>query len=88
MTTKFQLQAERRHAVGGWLDGGDGSPRWDGDDGRALSLLDILIMRVVLLEGGLDPAIAAKYQTIVAAQQANFDALDSEYEAEKGKAGL
>ena len=72
MTTKFQLQANRCNALSGWMDGGDGSPRWDGDDGRALKLDEWQFWS----------------DAIKAAEQARFDVLDAEYEAAKAEADL
>ena len=72
MTTKFQLRANRRHALSGWLDGGAGSPRWDGDDGRVLRLDE-------------QPFWS---DAIKAAEQARFEVLDAEYEAAKASEGL
>jgi len=85
---KEQLRANRRHAVQGWMSGGDGSPRWLGDDGRALSFQDITNMRLALLEGGLAAAEATKYRAMVDAQQAEFESRDAEYEAAKLAEGL
>jgi hypothetical protein len=72
MTTKLQLRANRSHALGGWLDGGDGSPRWDGDDGRVLRFDEWNFWS----------------DAIKAAEQAKFDVLDAEYEAAKTREGL
>jgi len=42
MTTVEQLRQDRRCALNSWLAGGtpDGSPRWEGDDGRILVLAE------------------------------------------------
>lgn len=72
MTTKLQLRANRSHALGGWLDGGDGTPRWDGDDGKVLQLNEWNFWS----------------DAIKAAEQAKFEALDAEYEAAKAEADL
>jgi hypothetical protein len=69
---KLQLRANRRHALGGWMDGGDGSPRWDGDDGRVLKLDEWQFWS----------------DAIKAAEQARFDVLDAEYESAKTREGL
>ena len=79
-----QLRANRRQAVQGWLSGGaTGADRWEGDDGRTLSPTDIMWMKLRLADGDLDAAVAAKFQTIVDAEQAEFERLDAIYEAGK-----
>ena len=78
-----QLRANRQHALTGWSVGGDGSVRWEGDDGRALTPADIVWMKLHLADGGLAEDVAAKYSKIVDAQQAEFDRLDEIYEAAK-----
>ena len=86
MTDTNQLRADRSLALNGWRMGGnDGSARWSGDDGRALSEADIIWLKLRLNDGDLDAAVAAKYQTIVDAEQAEFNRLDAAYEAAKGE---
>jgi len=85
MTEIEQLRADRMLALNGWRNGGaDGSARWDGDDGRALSDADIIWMKLRLADGDLDAAVAAKFRTIVNAEQAEFERLDAIFEAAKG----
>ena len=70
MTTPIeQLRADRRHALNAWLSGAteDGSPRWDGDDGRVLRLDEY-------------PFWPASIQT---AEAGKFAELDAAYEAAK-----
>ena len=84
MTEIEQLRADRSFALNGWRNGGaDGSPRWDGDDGRALSDADIIWMRLRLADGDLNAAQAEKFKKIVDAEQAEFERLDAVYEAAK-----
>ena len=79
-----QLRSNRTLALNGWRMGGaDGSARWSGDDGRALSEADIIWMKLRLADGDLDAASAAKFQIIVNAEQAEFERLDAIYEAAK-----
>ena len=86
MTDIEQLRADRMLALNGWRNGGaDGSARWSGDDGRALSDADVIWMKLRLADGDLDAAVAAKFQKIVDAEQAEFNRLDAAYEAAKGE---
>lgn len=69
MNTIKQLRADRRHALNGWLAGGtpDGSPRWDGDDGRVLRLDEYPFWPIEIQQ----------------AEAAKFAKLDAEYETAK-----
>jgi len=85
MTDIEQLRADRMFGLSGWRMGGaDGSARWSGDDGRALAESDIIWMKLRLADGDLGTEQAAKFQTIVDAEQAEFERLDAIYEAAKG----
>jgi hypothetical protein len=85
MTDIEQLRADRMFGLNGWRNGGsDGSARWSGDDGRALTESDIIWMRLRLADNDLNAEQAEKYQKIVDAEQAEFERLDAIYEAAKG----
>lgn len=81
-----QLRADRTHALNAWLHGGtlDGSPRWSDDDGRILSMADLLRMRLDLLDPLKGTAQQrATWQKIIDAEIAKWAALDAVYEAQK-----
>ena len=81
MTDINQLRGDRQISLNTWRMGGlDGSPRWDGDDGRAMSEADIIWMKLRLADGDLDAAVAAKFRTIVDAEQTEFDRLNTIFE--------
>ena len=68
---KFQLRANRSQLLTAWLVGGDGG-RWEGDDGRVLTL----------------EALRFEKQAIQEAENDKFTALDADYEAAKSAHGL
>ena len=76
MTNVMQLRANRQHALNAWLSGSDMSdsndsrfPRWAGDDGRAISMVDFHFWT----------------QSQKDAEAAHFSELDAIYEIEKSK---
>lgn len=86
MTRLRRARADRAHTLTAWLNGGtpDGSPRWDGDDGRQLSMVDILQMRLDLAEPLTGTAVQrAAWQKIINAERARWAELDAAYEAAK-----
>ena len=81
MTDINQLRGDRTISLNTWRMGGlDGSPRWSGDDGRAMSEADVIWMKLRLADGDLDAAVAAKFRTIVDAEQTEFDRLNTIFE--------
>ena len=87
-----QYRANRLHALWGWYDGGPvGASRWEGDDptkedAKMLTDKDIMWMKLSLTVGGLNSDTKTKYETIINAQQAEFERLDAIYETEKAAA--
>ena len=76
-----ELRGDRLHSMNTWRAGGDGN-RWPGDDGRALTEMDLLRLRVDVLEGNATPL----QQTIVTAEKDYFTDRDAVFEA--GKSAL
>jgi len=94
MATKNQkiseAKQERYCGIANWMNGGprghEVDPRWSGDDGRIVEDLQIMWMRLKILEGGLDANTTTKYQTIIDAEQTEWERLDAIYENVKATA--
>ena len=72
--------------MNGWYAGATptGSARWDGDDGRALSHIDILQIRLDLMDPNKGTAQQrALWQKILTAEETRWGELDALYEASK-----
>ena len=87
-----QARSDRWFAMNGWRNGGpDGSARWSGDDpskadAKMLTEMDIIWMKMMLSAGGLNSDTKTKYETIVNAEQAEFERLDAIYDNVKANA--
>ena len=81
---------ERLCGISCWMNGGprghELDPRWSGDDGKIVEDLQIMWMRLKILEGGLDLNTTTKYQTIIDAEQTEWERLDAIYENVKSTA--